>query len=375
MRGDEWRQGQMLTPPPTPKRGSFRAFHDAYGPAAAAAAAATDPAEAAAAVSWRRLWAVVARERRFLGAQVYAGAAHLGLAAAAWAAGVCGGSVAAACYASIAAHDACAVLVDAVPRAVEYSGNGGASVAHPFGLQALPTVLGFANGLVLLYRAAQALREGAERLLAGREPEAPGRGAALAAAACVAAAAAMGVCSAARFANHRAAWELRARRPLAAAAATGAQNALRNPLNAASLAAALWTAAGLVLAPAGAAEPASCVAAAAAMAFIAAPTCARLGRRLLLAAPPAAAAAAAEAARHAAAAAACDAPRVWCPAHGRRAVAVRLFVSAPAHAGRLHRRVAGLLRAAGFADPAIEIRADHSLPLKEPSSLQIRSLQ
>ncbi|KAJ1895063.1 hypothetical protein LPJ66_004812 [Kickxella alabastrina] len=59
------------------------------------------------------------------------------------------------------------LFITLVPQLTEYSHNNGVSVSLPWGLGALPGLLQFTNGLVVVYRAVQALREGVEHLVMG----------------------------------------------------------------------------------------------------------------------------------------------------------------------------------------------------------------
>ncbi|KAJ1733609.1 hypothetical protein LPJ61_001472 [Coemansia biformis] len=359
-------------PPPPPglgKRSSSRVFHDAYSQVPESPLA-PERGE----VSWRRLGRMLVRDHRFLGAQLYVGILHLCLGAAVWAAGIYANSLALMCYAFIVMYDACALLVALVPRALEYSGNVDPSVEYPFGLQPLQTVLGFANNITLLYRGVQALKEGAEHLVSSSHEHAAtaefetyahrarghNRSAPLGMA-CVAAAMLATAYSAARFANHHAAWEarLRQRRP----AAAGMQNALLNPYNIASLLAGAWMLVMLVLVPAdeeSAVEPASCILVACAMAYISLPTCVCLGRLLLLAVPAETAASGREIANQVSqmpGVTACSGYRMWVAAPDRYAMALRVSVDpAGCNVSALRSRIASLLNGTGLDDSAIEIR-------------------
>ncbi|KAJ2712326.1 hypothetical protein H4R19_002815, partial [Coemansia spiralis] len=152
--------GPGRPPPALGKRNSSRVFHDAYSqvPASPTAAECGD-------VSWRRLGQLVLWDHGFLGAPLYAAILHFWLGVVVWAVGIYANSLALMCYAFIAMYDACALLIALVPRALEYSGNADPSIEYPFALHMLQTLLGFTNNITLLYRAVQALKEGAEHLV------------------------------------------------------------------------------------------------------------------------------------------------------------------------------------------------------------------
>ncbi|KAI9505185.1 hypothetical protein GGI25_002243 [Coemansia spiralis] len=246
-------------------------------------------------VSWARLWRVLISEHSFIGAQLYVGLLH-GLAGVAlWASGIHTGSLALMSYSFIVLFDATSLLIDLVPRALEYSNNITPSVEYAFGLRCLPTLLEFTNSVSLLYRAIQALKEGIEHLTTSshehttamefetyaHQSPAHNRGT-LVAFASVFLSLCATVYSAARFANHRGLWELCARRHISINTQT--QNVTLNPFNIASLLAGLWMLYMTVLVPPSEEsllEPVSCVLVAVIMAVTSLPACVCLGRDLL----------------------------------------------------------------------------------------------
>ncbi|KAJ2551502.1 hypothetical protein EV175_003669 [Coemansia sp. RSA 1933] len=244
--------------------------------------------------SWGRLWRVFLLEHGFIGPQVYMAAVHAVVGVAVWAAGIGTGSLALMSYAFLVLFDATSLFVDLVPRALEYSANSAPSVEYAFGLRVLPTLLEFTNGLSLLYRGIQALKEGVEHLAtsshehamaaiefetyAHQAPE-HNSGTVLASAAALSAVVVTAV-SAARFANHRALWELCS----SGHAATQMQNVTLNPFNAASFLVGSWMVYVAVLLPPAKesiVEPISCVLVAVVMAVVGASACLHLGRHLL----------------------------------------------------------------------------------------------
>ncbi|KAJ1816635.1 hypothetical protein LPJ56_002296 [Coemansia sp. RSA 2599] len=333
--------------------------------------------------SWRRLWTVVLKEHRFVGGHLYAALAHLLAGVSVWAAGVYVDSLALMCYAFIVIFDAISLLIDVVPRLLEYSNNNHSSLAYPFGQQAVPTVFRFTNSLVLLYRSVQALKEGVEHIvIRGHQHGVAGAGefesyartgdshgkTSMLAPVCIAAAMAATVYSAARHANHRLLWEMRVGRdhrdvrPL--------QNALINPYNVASLCAGLWMMVAMAMAPAdtddSALEPVSCIAVSLAMAYISFPTCVQLGKALLLSATPETAASmrgAVDRVRRLSGVAECSDCYVWNVAQASNVAVLRVGVEEPfmSNAGRaaLLGQISTILKAAGLESLAIEI---HTVP-------------
>ncbi|KAJ1899690.1 hypothetical protein LPJ66_001948 [Kickxella alabastrina] len=68
-------------------------------------------------------------------------------------------------YGFLVIFNSLTLFITLVPQLAEYSHNNSVSVGLPWGLGALPGLLQFTNGLVVVYRAVQALREGVEHLV------------------------------------------------------------------------------------------------------------------------------------------------------------------------------------------------------------------
>ncbi|KAJ2222422.1 hypothetical protein H4R99_007888 [Coemansia sp. RSA 1722] len=337
-------------------------------------------------LSWRRLWTVILREHGFIGGHLYAGLAHLLVGICVWTAGVYVGSLALLCYAFVVIFDACSLLIDVVPRLLEYSNNTQVSLQHPFGQQAVPTVFRFTNSLVLLYRSVQALKEGVEHLMVhghqhgvSAEFESYARsgdghaGDTKLVTVCIVMALAVTVNSAARYANHRILWQLRTRRIQQQDSLRPLNNTLGNPYNFASLVAGLWMAVAFTLQQPSSTngddsiiEPLSCIAMAIFMAYISFPTCVSLGKALLLAATPETAAevrVAVEQVRKLPGVKGCAGCYVWSVAQGNHVV-MRVDVDESmlslASYDQLQSRIDDVLKTVGLTSLAVDLRTASS---------------
>ncbi|KAJ2091264.1 hypothetical protein IW138_001963 [Coemansia sp. RSA 986] len=335
-------------------------------------------------VSWTRLWRVFVKEHSFIGPQLYMAVIHALVGVAIWATGIYTGSLAFMSYSFLVLFDAASLLIDLAPRALEYSSNSRASVEYAFGLHVLPTFLEFANGLSLLYRGIQALKEGVEHLatsshehaLAAMEfetyahqtPE-HNRGGTLLASAMALVAVIATVHSAARFANHCGLWELCSSSVGHVVATTQMQNVMFNPFNVASVLAGMWMVYMAVLVPPAeesVIEPISCILVAVVMAAIGVLACVHLGRHLLHATTHGSAENV-----HRVVALVSRIPGVvdclqfhaWSPAAGEHAGMLRVTVDSGKHApdaatggASVYRQIQGVLQSYGLGGWTLDIR-------------------